>query len=605
MQRMTSSLAHRGPDAEGNWSDGKAGVFLGHRRLSIIDLRCGQQPMATPDGEWVIIFNGEIYNHRELRRELESIGYVFRSDHSDTEVLLHGFRAWGKELPSRLNGMWAFAVYDRKARRLFASRDRFGKKPFFYTSVHGGFAFASELTALREHAAVRPRLSLSKKALQKYFGYGYVPAPHTIWENCWKLPAGHSLFLDVEQASAPKIERYWRYEVAPEPIHDERAAKERIEELSVAIDAAVVRRLEADVPVGVFLSGGIDSSSIAALVARHVGPGNLKTFSIGFEEPTFDESAHARLVANELKAVHHEERLSIEHARTLLPDIVARLDEPMGDSSLLPTALLSQFARRHVKVALGGDGGDELFAGYDPFRAVRSAETYNRFVPRPVHRAIAAIAARSPVSHRNMSFDFRIKRFLRAGDMPSRQWLPTWMAPLTPPEVSEFFAEKVEPEDLFSEAIESWESCSSSNVIDRTVQFYVEQYLANDILVKVDRASMMYGLEVRAPLLDIEVANVARRIPWDWKYRDGKTKYVFKQAVAGLIPHSIITRKKKGFGVPIGRWFQTGALRIDSPRLNGVFTNRLQIEHQRGLRDHRAFLWNAWVLEAWQRNING
>jgi asparagine synthase (glutamine-hydrolysing) len=599
--RMNRALAHRGPDGEGYWSHSERAVFLGHRRLSIVDLAGGRQPMCTPGGERVVVFNGEIYNHRELRAELEGLGCEFRSDHSDTEVLLHGYRVWGRSLPGHLNGMWAFVIYDAKACTLFASRDRFGKKPFFYTMVHGGFAFASELSALRAHAGIRPRLGLSRVALRKYFGYGYIPAPHTIWEKCWKLPSGHSLLLNLDEPTRPVVERYWKFELEPAPILDARQAGQRIEELRATIQKAVVRRLQADVPIGVFLSGGLDSSSIAALAAKNVPAGKLETFSIGFEEPSFDESGFARQVAAELRTVHHEERLSVEHARTLLPGVVAQMDEPLGDSSLLPTALLCQFAAGRVKVALGGDGGDELFAGYDPFRAVKMAETYSRIVPKPVHRALAALVARWPVSHRNMSFDFRLKRFLRSGDVPQRQWLPTWMAPLTPAELSEMFGEPVEPEEVFSEAIEAWDSCAQSDIVSRTIQFYVQLYLTDDILVKVDRASMMHGLEVRAPLLDLEVADVARRIPWDWKYRYGETKYILKRAMAGLLPPSIINRAKKGFGMPVGQWFQDGALKIADPALARTFTGRQQMEHRSGKRDNRAFLWNAWMLAEWQK----
>ncbi len=600
LERMTAAVAHRGPDAAGCWMKPELGVFLGHRRLSIVDHATGCQPMSTADGQLVVVFNGEIYNHGELRAELQRLGHHFQSDHSDTEVLLHGFRAWGEELPRRLNGMWAFVLYDLRTRTLFASRDRFGKKPFFYTTIHGGFAFASELESLRAHSLIRPRLTLSSRALKKYFGYGYIPAPLSIWERAYKLPGGHSLHLSLDNPLQPQLKRYWRFELAPEPIDGDAAAREKAEELRATLARAVSRRLVADVPVGVFLSGGIDSSAVTALAAAAVPAGELRTFCVGFEEPSFDESAYARTVAQHCRTQHHEERLSIESGRALLPEIVAKLDEPMGDSSLLPTALLCRYARRHVTVALGGDGGDELFAGYDPFKALRAAERYARWMPRPVHQAIALVASRLPVSHRNMSFDFKLKRFIRGmGTSPALR-LPVWMAPLGVGELTDLFGEPVKADDIFSEAVEAWDTCAQANVVDRTLQFYTDLYLQDDILVKVDRASMQVGLEVRAPLLDIDVVDLARRIPWQWKLRGGTTKFLLKKAVEPLLPRDIVHRRKKGFGMPVGAWFKRDLLPIPSPALNPVFTRSRQEAHRTGRSDERAFLWNLWLLSEWK-----
>lgn len=600
LQAMTAALAHRGPDAEGTWSDPAPAVYLGHRRLSVVDLAGGDQPMATADGDLVVIFNGEIYNHVELRRELEKAGHTFRTDHSDTEVLLQGYRVWGRLLPTRLQGMWAFALYDRRQRTLLASRDRFGKKPFFYTHLNGGFAFASELTSLRLHPAIRARTELSPIALRKYFGYGYIPAPHTIWRDIWKLPAGHSLWCEVDRPQEVRLQRDWRFEFAPEPIESERAAAQRAAEIREALRAAVERRLVADVPVGVFLSGGIDSSAVTALAAQQRDAGSVRTFSIGFEEPSFDESVFARQVAQHCGTRHFEERLSIEQARSLLPEIVQRLDEPMADSSLLPTSLLCRFARQQVTVALGGDGGDELFAGYDPFRALRLAERYTKLVPRPLHQAVAMLAARLPVSHRNMSFDFKLKRFLRGVQQPPAAWLPTWMAPLVPDELSELFQEPVSAEEVFSEAIALWDGSSHASPIDRATEFYLNLYLQDDILVKVDRASMAVGLEVRAPFLDTQVVELARRVPAEWRLRGGQGKYLLKRALEPLLPREIVHRTKKGFGMPVGAWLQRGVLTIERPALNPEFTHAKLAEHRAGRRDHRAFLWAVWLLSEWK-----
>ena len=588
LRRMTAQLIHRGPDDEGFFIDPAHAVFLGFRRLAIVDIAGGHQPMRTADGTLTIVFNGEIYNFRELRKELVELGARFCSDHSDTEVLLHGYRQWGDELPGHLNGMWALAIHDRERQRVFFSRDRFGKKPLFWCSRNGNFVFASELTALREHPAVPAELS--QRALRKYFGYGFVPAPLTFFEGVNKLPAGHSLVLDLRDGSI-RTQRYWHYQ--PEPFAQRPANAEQrwTEEFTVLLDAAVARRLVADVPVGCFLSGGLDSSTVAALAMRHVGRDRLKTFSIGFEEATFDETRYARMVAAHIGAEHRIETLSIQRALDILPEVAARWDEPIADSSMLPTFLLCQHARREVTVALGGDGADELLAGYDPFKALRYARWYEKFVPRPVHRAISMIAARLPVSHHYMSLDFRLKRTLRGLDHAPHLWLPVWMAQLGPAELDELFRAPVDLEDVFSEAIETWDDCESSDPVERTIAFYIRLYLQDDILVKVDRASMLNSLEVRAPFLDCELVDFLRKLPSDMKLRGGTSKYILRRAAGPLLPKDILTRSKQGFAVPVGRWLQEGRLKVDpAPGLNPSFWQRLGEEHARGRHDHRLAL---------------
>jgi len=598
---MSDAIAHRGPDAEGAWADPAARVFLGHRRLSIVDIGGGDQPMWTADKSLGVVFNGEIYNHLELRADLVSLGHTFVTDHSDTEVLLHGYRAWGQDFVKRLNGMWAFAIFDSARRSLFCSRDRFGKKPFYYFLSQGTFAFASELSSLRKHPLAPSRIS--KRSLKKYFGYGYIPSPSTILEGVYKLPGGHSLRFDLE-ARTVRVEKYWDFVIEPFehiPANPEAEWGERLVEL---LSAAVKRRLMSDVPLGFFLSGGVDSSSIAALATRHIDRGRMNTFSIGFEEPSFDESSYASQVAGALGTQHRSEVLSMDKARSLLPGIVSRLDEPMGDSSLLPTYLLCNHARAHVTVALGGDGADELFAGYDPFRALRAAEAYSKLVPRPVHQAVRMVMGRVPVSHVNMSLDFRIKRTLRGLTYAPRFWCPVWMGPLDPDELAELFGEPADIDDIYSEAIEQWDACRQSNIVDKVLQFYTKLYLQDDILTKVDRASMMHSLEVRAPYLDIELVDFVRRIPHQYKYRSGVTKYVLKRALEPILPRNILYRPKKGFGVPIGTWFREGAL--DFPQavswgaLDSRFIQRKYEDHRASRSDERAFLWNAWLLAQWQ-----
>lgn len=593
LERMTRAIAHRGPDADGHWIEEAAGVHLGHRRLSIVDLAGGGQPMGTADGQLQVVFNGEIYNHAELRDQLKARGCVFQTDHSDTEVLLHGYREWGDEFVSRLNGMWAFAIYDRPAGRVFLSRDRFGKKPLYWFHEAGAFAFGSELTALLAHPSC-PR-SVSLRARQKFLAYALIPAPHSILERVAKLPAGHNLVFDFRDAT-PHVTKYWDF--ALEPAEPAKSDDELADELLSIVDGAVRRRLMADVPLGIFLSGGVDSSLVAALAARHVPAGQLRTFSIGFTEASFDELSWANQVAGQLGTNHQTEVLDLDRALEVLPEIFEKLDEPQGDGSLLPTWLLSRFTRRHVTVALGGDGGDELFAGYDPFLALRKAEAYAKFVPRPLHLAIRLLAARLPVSHANLSLDFKIKRTLRGLGHPASRWNPVWLGALEPDEIADFLGERVSPEELYSEAIGIWDQCPSRDVVDRTLQFYTKIYLPDGILAKVDRATMMHGLEARAPLLDLAVADFARRLPPRYKLRANTTKFLLKRAASRVLPAEIIHRKKKGFGSPIGPWFRTDRL---APSSDDAFTRGRFAAHRAGRSDERLFLWGQLVFEEWKK----
>lgn len=591
LARMTNRLAHRGPDAEGFWSEGP--VHFGHRRLSIVDLADGAQPMRTADGRLTIVFNGEIYNHAELRKALEERGCVFQTDHSDTEVLLQGYREWGPEFVHRLNGMWAFAVWDASASRLFLSRDRFGKKPLYWFFRQGTLGFASELTALLEHP-LAPR-GISTKAVQKFFAYALIPAPHSIVEGIWKLPAGHQ--LTFSSGSEPRVERYWRFVLEPDESMAARGPERLAEELREKLDAAVKRRMVADVPVGVFLSGGIDSTAVAALAVRQGGAERLRTFSIGFTEPSFDESSFARRAAEFLGTRHELEILDLDKACGVLPEIFDRLDEPQGDNSLLPTWLLSRFTRRHVTVVLGGDGGDELFAGYDTFRGLDKAATYDRLVPGPLHQALRALADRLPVSHANLSFDFKIKRVLRGISHPPSVWNPVWLGALEPDAIARLTGSPATVEDLYSEAIETWDACGSKNLVDRTLQFYTEIYLQDGILAKVDRASMMHGLEARSPFLDIEVADFARRLPHRFKLHGGTGKYLLKKALEPLLPAEILHRKKKGFGTPVGAWFRTGRL---APPAGSAFLAEKLAAHRAARADERLYLWCQLCLSEWQ-----
>ncbi len=593
---MLAAQFSRGPDGIGTYHNPVEHLFLGHLRLAIVDINGGKQPMWSADNTLAVVFNGEIYNHAELRSDLQARGAIFLTDHSDTEVLLHGYRIWGNGFIHRLNGMWSFVIYDKAHRRLFACRDRFGKKPFYYTHRAGFFAFASELTALSAHRSVPQEVSAL--ALRKYFAYGYIPAPHTLYRGVAKLPGGFQLEFDLVSGEL-RTRRWWRFELDPDDSKPDEPSEEDADRLHEIMSRAVKRRLSADVPVGIFLSGGIDSSTIAALAARSVGIGCLETFSIGFDETSFDESAYALMVASHVGSRHHHRVFSAISALEELPQVLARLDEPMADSSLIPTWHLCKHARKQVTVALGGDGADELFAGYDTFIAQRWAAHLKKLLPRPIHHALLALVARLPVSHRNMSFDFRLKRMLRGIGYAPRLMCPIWMAPLTPQEIGDLVNEPIDPSELYSEAIESWEQGSHRNSMNNLMQFYVDLYLQNDILTKVDRASMAHSLEVRSPFLDIELVDHVRRLPNSWKFSRGRSKVLLKIMASKLLPDKIIRRSKKGFGTPIGAWFQKGILPPPSQPgygLNESFLNQKISDHMRGKSDERAFLWCAHVL---------
>jgi asparagine synthase (glutamine-hydrolysing) len=551
IRSMTSRLVHRGPDDEAYLVDHKQAIFLGFRRLIIIDAEDGAQPMVSLDDSLAVVFNGEIYNHAGLRRELEAAGRRFRSDHSDTEVLLHGYAEWGEDLPLHLDGMFAFAIWDRERRRIFCARDRFGEKPFYYAARPGLFAFASEIRALHAHSSVSD--SFDPTNVQKFFAYGYVPAPRTIYKFTRKLEPGGTLVFDMADGSL-RARRYWRFAIEAEADAPAEKIPLLAEELRELLKVAVNRRLQADVPLGVFLSGGVDSSAILAFAAQSRCELGIDSFTIGFAEPSYDESHYARMVAASIGSRHHERVVGLELAIHELPALLGKLDEPFADPSVLPTYMLARFAREHVTVALSGDGGDELFAGYDPFSALRPASLYRRMVPASLHRVIQTLAERLPRSSRNMSFDYRLRRALRGVSHPASLWNPIWLGPLATEQFVHCFEDPLPVEHLFEEAIASWTASPSENLVDRSLEFYTNFYLPEMILAKADRASMHASLESRAPFLDPDVVAFCQRLPHGYKMRRGQKKFLLKQALRGVLPDSVLARPKKGFGIPLTDW---------------------------------------------------
>lgn len=603
---MCERMVHRGPDSEGLLVAN--GVALGMRRLAIIDLITGEQPVHNEDRSVAAILNGEIYNYRELRHELEQRGHRFRSQ-SDTEVLPHLYEEYGEEMVERLNGMFALALWDSRRRRLVLARDRFGEKPLYWGVFDNTLLFASEAKVLLSHPSVKSSLNL--QALRQYLSFDYVPAPLTIYEGINKLPAAHTLTLEDGQI---QTRSYWRLSYkTSEPVPSEAEAAKHLVEL---LADSVRMRLVSDVPLGVLLSGGVDSSTVAALAVRASSEA-VKTFSISFAESSFDESSYARAVAKFLGTDHHEERLSANLAANLVGEIGSWMDEPFSDPSLVPTYLLSRFTRKHVTVALGGDGGDELFAGYPMYRGHRLAALYER-IPSALRAGLVEPLVRLlPVKTKNLSFDYKATRFVAGAKYDSVARHHVWFGSFAPGEQESLLTPDVLRQsdgDVYREARRMLEECDSSDVVEQMQSLDARLYLAEDILTKVDRASMAVSLEVRAPFLDPRVAEFAASLPSNYKLRGSKTKYILKRAIADILPPFVARRGKKGFGVPVAEWLK-GKLRPlardllspDRVRNAGVFNpeyvTRLQDEHERGVANHRKLLWTLLMFELWHESF--
>jgi asparagine synthase (glutamine-hydrolysing) len=593
--RMTNALQHRGPDAVGFHVDEAQRLFLGHRRLSIIDIQNGAQPMWTPDKKYGVIFNGEIYNFKELRIELEAKGHRFQSHHSDTETLLYGYKEWGSDLPNHLNGMFAFALWDVENHQLFLARDRFGEKPLYWGHARDLFAFGSELSVFAKHPAFP--IEMDKLGLKKFLAYGFIPAPFSFYKNIQKLPAGCHLTYNLKTGDH-QITSYWDYSITP----DQRnlSIEEASEELLHLMDQAVQRRMVADVPLGVFLSGGIDSSTIAALACKQSSDHQIKTFSIGFDEASFDESAYAQEMADYLKTNHTSEIFSLNKLLNISADVLGGLDEPMGDPSLLPTYALAQMTRKHVTVALSGDGGDELLAGYDTFAALKIATTFEKFIPELARKSALRLVDLMPKSNKNMSLDYKLARALGGIGKGPALWNPQWLSPATADMISELINEPTSVDELYGDAIQHWHTAKSDNLVDRSSEYYVRFYLQDDILTKVDRAAMLNSLETRAVFLDTHVVDFLATLPADFKYRNGIRKFILKESLGKLVPKSIINRPKKGFGIPLNAWVKKLNLNdtaLTAFELNTEVANRWRAHHLANKKDYRLFLWNWYVLQ--------
>lgn len=600
---MADTIRPRGPDDAGVYAKGP--VALGHRRLSIIDLSTGHQPMSNEDGSLTIVYNGEIYNFQDLKADLEKRGHAFRT-HSDTEVVIHAYEEYGESCLDRFNGMFAFALWDAKRELLFLARDRFGKKPLYYACFDNQFIFGSELKAVLKHPSVRRRIDLA--SVSKYLAYEYVPSPHSIFRDIYKLEAGSKLVLKGGQRT---VSRFWDISFERSRPFDPEEAKRRLVEL---LKESVRKRLVSDVPLGVFLSGGIDSSSVVAMMADLMDPQAIKTFSVGFREKSYDESSDARLVASHFGTDHHEEMLDPSTMLEVLPKIIDLLDEPFADSSIIPTYLVSRFTRRSVTVALGGDGGDELFLGYPSFLAHRINSVFS-FIPDALKRApVEALTGVLPPSHAYMSMHFKAMRFARGLRYPESVRHQAWIGSFTPDEQERLFLPgsglSYAPGDIYAPTGSFYERVRDLDPLDRAIYIYAKTYMTDDILTKVDRASMANSLEVRAPFLDADFAAYAATIPPAFKLRNFQTKWILKEAMKDRLPASIIAKKKQGFAVPVAKWLKEDLKDLlmaafDKKKIDreGIFSyDYIKVmlrEYLEGRKDLRKEIWALFMFEMW------
>jgi asparagine synthase (glutamine-hydrolysing) len=604
---MAAALAHRGPDDEGI----QTGPYwaLVNRRLSIIGVESGHQPLSNEDGSVWVTFNGEIYNHRELRAELQAKGHIF-STSADTEVLVHLYEEAGEQFVERLCGMYAFALVDTRRRTLVLARDRLGQKPLNYCITRDGtVAFASELAALRPFPGM-PR-DLDRQALADYFCLGYIPAPRTIFAGVCKLPPAAVLSVAFGAETA-RLRRYWRPQFEPKERISFRAAAVRTREL---LDAAVCKRLEAEVPLGAFLSGGIDSTAITALMQHHLAE-PVHTFTIGFAEPRYDERAYAEIAARHLGTQHATQQAEPRDT-ALLRRLIRHCGEPYCDSSILPTALLSQFTRTQVTVALSGDGGDELFGGYQRYQ-VMALHRLCRGMPPALRRVLSdAALALLPQARAQRTALTTVRRLVGALGAPPLEAYMGFQGIFTAPLRAELMAVPEGPE--VRDRTEAWKGLLQAGTAVEGVERFMEldllEYLPGDLLCKVDIASMMFSLEVRSPFMDHDLIDFVTRLPRHYRVSLRHRKRLLKAAVADLIPPEIATRGKRGFGVPLGDWLRgelAGLVRETvlwqkDWDLDGFFDNatlrRLADEHLAGTQDHSFQLWAVLCFRLWLEEV--
>jgi len=605
LQIMGNKLKHRGPDQDGEYVDSE--IAMGIQRLSILDPNLGSQPIFSNNKSLVIVHNGEIYNYNKIRKGLESKGYHFKTK-TDTEVIVNLYQDKGADCLQYLNGMFAFAIYNIKNKELFIARDRFGIKPLYYTFQNNNFIFSSELKGIQSFPKID--LDISFDAIDLFLTMESIPTPFTIYKNIFKLERGHYLYFKNRNLENKK---WYSLTYFPKFSFDNEA--DYVDELDGLIKNSIRNRLVSDVPIGAFLSGGLDSSLVASYMQNECS--NLNTFSIGFEDVSFDESYFSKLVADHLGTNHHLEIFSADSMLEILPSIWELMDEPFADASLLPTYLLSGFTKNEITVSLSGDGGDEIFGGYPTYFAHKIA----KWIPYWTAPSMQYFANLLPVNYDNISFDFMVKQFCKGlsynGDVRHQYWLGSFDEIQKRKLYNSTFTNELTNMNNLSLIIERQNSEFNSNVNwEKFMRQDMEFYLQDNMLVKVDRASMAYSLEVRVPYLDHHVAEFMARVPINLKYRGKNSKYLLKKVGSKYLPDEIINRSKKGFGIPIAKWI-CGPLRSVFIELfskpdsfiktyfNEQFVNRLLDDHLNYKSDNRKLLWTLFTLENWyEKHLN-
>jgi asparagine synthase (glutamine-hydrolysing) len=604
LRQMCRVMRHRGPDDEGYYSDDQAAI--GMRRLSIIDLSTGKQPISNENGTIWIVFNGEIYNYLQLREQLERKGHTF-STNTDTETIIHAYEEYGDRCVEHFNGMFGFAIWDTARRRLFLARDRVGIKPMYYWFGQNQLVFGSELKAVIEHPNIP--LEVDPVALNHFLTLEYIPSPWTIFKDIHKLPPGHFL---VFENSRCKVKQYWDITFQETPVDE----AECVEALADLLRDAVRLQLVSDVPLGAFLSGGIDSSTVVALMSE-TASGPVRTFSIGFDDKTYNELPYARAIAARFSTDHHEELLHPDIA-AVSERLVRHLDEPFGDFSVFPTYLVSQMARRHVKVALSGDGGDELFGGYETYVA-QDLDRYYRLLPARMRQGVLpALMDRVPPQSAKKGFVNKAKRFIEGGALPSSLQHTRWMTFMSQRDKSALY----QPEfcarlngSTPAAVIEGYfKQVAGADTLAQQQYVDIKTYLVDNILTKVDRMSMAASLEARVPLLDHRIVEFAMNLPPHLKLHRGQTKVILRKAMARHIPAMVLNKPKQGFSIPLKHWLcgplrplMTDLLSVDSVRKRGYFQPQCVAgwvaEHLAGRANHSHRLWALMVFELWQRQV--
>ena len=604
-KRMAGVIAHRGPDQDGVWCDEH--VTLGHRRLSIIDLsEAGRQPMPNEDGGVQVVFNGEIYNFAEIRAELEAKGHVFTS-HSDTEVIIHGYEEWGFDVVHKFIGMFGIALWDAKKKRLWLVRDRIGIKPMYYYHKNGRFLFGSEIKCILEDPEVARRVNHA--ALYAYLGFEFVPAPETAFEDIHKIPAGHWAVLENGQL---RIEEYWDLKMPEQGVV--RSEGEMVERIRELIDDAVRLRLISDVPLGAFLSGGLDSSTIVAMMRKH-NPGKLQTFTIGYEDATFSETEYAKVVADHF-GTEHRVLIIDKMDEASIEKSIWHLDEPMTDLSSIPLMFICQKAKQYVTVCLSGEGGDEVFIGYDRFKAAKIAGFLN-VLPKWVRHDLVGKWAKGLEDRPEKKGPINMfKRFIEGSLLPEEAMHLRWQYFMDPRLEQHLFADGYKakvPFDPFARVREYNAKCTSKDMVNRQAYLDTRFMMTDSVLMKADKMSMASALEIRVPLLDHRLVEYLGTVPGNQKLRGMTTKYIFRKALEGILPKEIVWRGKQGYSLPVKNLLRTQlkdfmvALLHESPLIREdfdvAFVDRLIEEHLSMKQNHNHVLWGLMNIAIWHRRF--